>query len=161
MRRLSTDACLDKISRVIVGHSCAVFFGLLAFNLLLSVVGISTLMSRGRVFSEATEWDWSVWGKEAVVSRDMARVASEQIDAYRARQQQSSASAPLQERAEEADARMTLSMQFHAVDPREELFPPVNLQTMCEIENIVYSQPGYAGVCYNATKTPSGVYVAL
>tara|TARA_B110001452_G_scaffold221614_2_gene194219 strand:+ start:574 stop:1809 length:1236 start_codon:yes stop_codon:yes gene_type:complete len=146
---------LAAYARFVVRRSCLSFWlSLLGTSLLIMfgmMITIADARSKGQsgILSEQTEYDWTVTGAKLMKHKDMVDDALDRRDSY-------SEVSAIAEREDEFEHRYSFNFLYYWEDGREaDIWTAENLQTMCEVENIVYSTPGYERFCLNASTVPS------
>lgn len=146
---------LASYARFVVRRSCLSFwlsligtFLLISFGLMIIIADAKSKGQSG-ILSEQTEYDWTVTGAKLMKHKDMVDSALDMRDSYA----EVSAAA---EREDEFDGRYSFNMLYYWEDGRDEdIWTAENLKTMCEVENVIYSTPGYERFCLNASTVPS------
>ena len=146
---------LAAYARFVVRRSCLSFWLSLLGSFLLIMFGmmitIADARSKGQsgILSEQTEYDWTVTGAKLMKHKDMVDDALDRRDSY-------AEVSAVAEREDEFEHRYSFNFLYYWEDGREaDIWTAENLQTMCEVENIVYSTPGYERFCLNASTVPS------
>ena len=142
-------------ARFVVKRPCGSFWLSLSVTLLFCMVGISISLrdaqAKGQtsILSEQTQYDWTVTGDLVLKQRDMVDDAQERRDSLVGE------TVTVDERSEEASLGYAFQILYYWKDGRnEDIWTAESLQQMCEVENVIYSTPGYEEVCLNASRVP-------
>lgn len=169
---------VEKISHQFVKRPCAFFWLFLLLDLLLSVIGVSSLVARSRqlnqtsVFSTGSDYDWTIEGADPSIARDMiydAYVKAEMPETRRLAEKNGKKSRRLSEvpsssgeRNEPAGSDYTINLLFYARSPTDGvgLFSAAMLKQMCDVENHILGHGDYGKVCLLALPeaNPGGLY---
>ena len=131
--------CEKSYTKVIYNNPCKIFWGFLLINFLIT----GALIASGSIgFTAGGQYDWVVSDNQISKNNDALRLAYQETDSLAVEE-------TIGERTRQSQVH-TLGFIYNWADNTEsDIFTNDNLQTICQVERILFKNPKYDEFCYS------------
>ena len=131
--------CEKSYTKFIYNHPCKIFWGFLVINFLIT----GALIASGSIgFTAGGQYDWVVSDNKISKNNDALRLAYQETDSLAVEE-------TIGERTRQSQVH-TLGFIYNWVDnTQSDIFTNENLQTICQVERILFKNPKYDEFCYS------------